>query len=60
MTDGDGSHSSERRLDTFTKGGGRNLFCFLFEFHFFYVYLFAFAFVQMFISLPVGPHPPNE
>jgi hypothetical protein len=34
-------------------------FVFSFEFHFFYVYLFAFAFVQMFISLPVGPHPPN-
>jgi hypothetical protein len=59
MTDGDESHSSKRRLDIFTKGESRNLFCFLLEFHFFYVYLFAFAFVQMFISLPVGPHPPN-
>jgi hypothetical protein len=40
MTDGDGSHSSERRLDTRLKGLGLNLFSLLFYFIF---YLFYFS-----------------
>jgi hypothetical protein len=40
MTDGDGSHSSEMRLDTCTKGVGLDLFslgfAFLFVFFFFF------------------------
>jgi hypothetical protein len=32
MTDGDASHSSERRLDTFTKGVGLDLFSLWFSF----------------------------
>jgi hypothetical protein len=32
MTDGDGSHSSEMRLDTCTKGGGLDLFSLGFAF----------------------------
>jgi hypothetical protein len=59
MTDGDVSHSSERRLDTCTKGAGLDLFSLRFAFFFFVFTCSEFAFIQMFISLPVGPHPPN-
>jgi hypothetical protein len=58
MTDGDVSHSSEKRLDTYTKGVGLDLFSLRAAFLLFSLF-FVFAFSQMFISLPVGPHPPN-
>jgi hypothetical protein len=56
MTDGDVSFSS-KRLDTYTKEVG--WISFLSELCFFCFIFSVFAFIQMFTSLPVGPHPPN-
>jgi hypothetical protein len=53
MTDSDMSHSSEKRLDTYTKGVGLDFFIFIFIFIFLKLHFFCFHFFYICFVLDI-------